>query len=136
MLRIRSPILARLARLGRAAIIQQKVWEKATIVPGCNPEIWRKDCCGAWLKRNQYGKRESPFGWEKDHVIPVSKGGYDKLYNLRPLNWQNNASRQAGRLICSVTSSRGHLEGFRKAPRKVAFQRRRRGKAIGIGNWN
>ena len=82
----------------------QKVWEKGVIVSNDYEDEWRKDQCGAWINRNQYGNRQSDYGWECDHIKPDSKGGSDALYNIRPLHWKNNASRQAGRLKTVVTS--------------------------------
>ena len=82
----------------------QKVWQKAAIVPGYDPNFYRKDQCTAWISRNDYGNRNSQHGWEIDHIIPVSRGGGDELSNLRPLHWQNNAARQDDRLVCAVTS--------------------------------
>lgn len=82
----------------------QKVWEKGFIVIGYDSKKWRKDQCWAWINRNQYGNRHNDYGWECDHVKPESKGGSDALYNIRPLHWQNNASRQTGRLKTVVTS--------------------------------
>ena len=82
----------------------QKVWEKGSITSGNDQLLWRKDACGAWINRRQYGNRNSQYGWEIDHIKPDSKGGSDYLLNLRPLQWQNNASRQAGKLDCVVTS--------------------------------
>ncbi len=70
-----------------------QVWSKAAIVPGVNSDVWRKDLCGAWIKKDQYGNRRSGYGWEIDHVKPCAKGGKDDLSNLRPLHWENNDSK-------------------------------------------
>ena len=83
----------------------QKVWEKATVVSGNDPKHWRKDECGAWITRNQYGNRDNKYGWEIDHIKPESQGGGEELSNLRPLQWQNNAGKQTGRLTCPVSAS-------------------------------
>ncbi|OUL27284.1 hypothetical protein BV378_11705 [Nostoc sp. RF31YmG] len=80
------------------------VWCQAMVVPHYDPRVWRKDQCGAWINRYEYGNRNSPYGWEIDHITPVALGGSDVLSNLRPLQWKNNASRQAVRLVCSVIS--------------------------------
>lgn len=31
------------------------VWEKGEKVPGFDPEKYRKDQCGAWIQKDQYG---------------------------------------------------------------------------------
>lgn len=81
----------------------QQVWQKGRIVPGYDPNVWRKDECGAWIGRNYHGDRNSQYGWEIDHIRPESQGGSDELSNLRPLQWQNNVSRQDdGYLTCPV----------------------------------
>ncbi len=80
------------------------VWKKAKRVIGFNPAKCRKDQCDAWICWEDYGNRTSDYGWEIDHITPVSKGGTDDLSNLRPLQWENNASRQEGRLCCVITS--------------------------------
>jgi hypothetical protein len=82
----------------------QEVWEKGKVVPGNDPNIYRKDCCDAWIKRNEYGNRNSNYGWEIDHITPKSNDGGDELSNLRPLQWENNMSKSNGRLVCVVTA--------------------------------
>ena len=82
------------------------VWAKASAVPGYDMNVSRKDVCGAWIAWRDYGNRDSQYGWEVDHVLPVAKGGTDKLSNLRPLHWQNNARKSDGALVCAV-SARG-----------------------------
>ncbi|CAJ1760531.1 TPA: HNH endonuclease [Aeromonas dhakensis] len=82
-----------------------EVWNKATFISQGNElKGFRQDQCGAWIQRSQYGNRDSKYGWEIDHVTPVSKNGGDNLGNLRPLHWKNNAARQDNRLSCTVYS--------------------------------
>lgn len=69
-----------------------KVWAKASEVPGYDSNIWRKDFAGAWIRREYYGML-GKYGWEIDHLKPVVLGGTDDLSNLNPLQWQNNRSK-------------------------------------------
>lgn len=86
----------------------QQVWEKGTILSGIDPNVWRKDACGAWIYRSAHnGKRENlvDYEWEIDHINP---NGGDDLSNLRPLQWKNNLDKGEGRLACPVTSDGDH----------------------------
>ncbi len=78
------------------------VWNMAIIVPGYNPNQYRKDCCGAWVKWEEFGNRNSNYGWEIDHIVPISKGGEHRTNNVQPLHWENNAAKADGPLICVV----------------------------------
>lgn len=80
----------------------QKVWEKGKVVSNNDPKFWRKDQCGAWIKRNEYGNRNSQYGWEIDHISP---SGSNDLSNLRPLQWENNVSKSDGNLKCIVSAN-------------------------------
>ena len=68
------------------------VWRKAKEVENYNPDIWRQDFAGAWIRRDQYGVK-SNYGWEIDHLKPLSKGGTDEMDNLCPMHWKNNRTK-------------------------------------------
>ena len=70
----------------------EAVWNKATVVPGYDPTDYRKDACGAWIRRQSYGT-VGDWGWEIDHITPISFGGTDDFTNLQPLHWQNNRGK-------------------------------------------
>lgn len=70
----------------------EAVWQKAQIIPDNNPNIFRQDYAGAWIRRDQFGKT-TDYGWVIDHVVPRSKGGTDSLENLLPLHYLNNIKK-------------------------------------------
>ncbi len=69
------------------------IWQKGKIIPNYPPNIWRHDKCGKVMKWDEHGNRSSDYGWEIDHINPVSNGGGDNTENLQPLNWKNNADK-------------------------------------------
>lgn len=70
----------------------EMVWEKGQVVNNNNPQVWRKDYAGAWIKRDQYGV-ETEYGWVVDHRNPISNGGTYNSRNLEPLHWRNNKTK-------------------------------------------
>ncbi|NMB91237.1 HNH endonuclease [candidate division WWE3 bacterium] len=78
------------------------VWAKGIVVVGYDTNYVRKDCYGALMERKNYGNRNSKFGWEIDHLVPVSAGGLDTISNLQPLQWENNASKGDKTLLSTL----------------------------------
>lgn len=64
---------------------------------------YRKDMCGAWIKRDQYGKK-GKYGWEVDHIYPKSFAEenlindelYNDITNLQPLHHRNQGPAGKG----------------------------------------
>ena len=77
-----------------------KVWNKGREIPGKDPEVTRQDTCGTPMKKDDYGDRESDYGWEIDHKDPK---GSDNLSNTQPLQWKNNINKSDGELKCKCS---------------------------------
>ena len=81
--------------------LKRQVWEKGQKVEGFNPDMYRKDPCGAWIVWDKFGALDNLYGWEIDHIFPqatLEKKGFsailiNDLKNLRPMQHDNNASK-------------------------------------------
>jgi len=69
------------------------IWEKALIITGYDSKLFRADRFRTLICYSDYGNRNSDYGWEIDHIIPVDKGGTNDYGNLEPLNWKNNTTK-------------------------------------------
>ena len=51
------------------------------------------DISGKLMLWDEYGNRNSEYGWEVDHILPREKGGKTVIENLQPLNWRTNEDK-------------------------------------------
>ena len=70
------------------------IFAKGKIIPGKNPDLYRKDAEGHVIYFHSYGL-ETEMGWEVDHEFPKAKGGSNRLSNLQPLQSSENAKKGA-----------------------------------------
>jgi hypothetical protein len=94
-------------RFGRpfTGLLKATIWLNAAVVPGKDIALWRQDPCGAQMYWHDYGKTNSTYGWEVDHLLPVARGGTDDTSNLQALHWKNNRQKanDVGVNYCVVT---------------------------------
>ena len=72
---------------------KKEIWDRGKTVYGLSPDVWRDDKCGKRIKWTEHGNTSSTYGWEIDHINPVSNGGSDYPSNLQPLHWRNNRDK-------------------------------------------
>ena len=80
--------------------LKERVWAKAIVIDGFEPNEVRKDVCGAYIIK-KFSNRENIYAWEIDHISPVSvlkahnvpEALIDNIINLRPLCYRNNISK-------------------------------------------
>jgi hypothetical protein len=78
-----------------------KVWQHGRVMTDLDPALWRKDECGAWMRREHYERPSSEFGWK---IVNISIGGPDTVENLRPLQHANGYDRGEQHAHCKVTA--------------------------------
>jgi hypothetical protein len=62
------------------------VWERGYVMAEKDPFFFRLDELGNEIHRWAHANAASPFGWQKDLVVPAAFGGDGHITNLRPLH--------------------------------------------------
>ncbi len=71
---------------------KEQVWNKARIIKGKNPNIWRRDPLGNIINWQFYATN-GKYTWEIDHIRPKLKGGSDDIRNLQALSKKVNRNK-------------------------------------------
>ena len=87
------------------------VWQNSSKIEIRNPEVWRQDFAGAWIRKDQYGLK-SNFGWVIDHIKPKSMGGDDSIDNLQALHWKNNIAKGDNYLVVETCITSNGLDNI------------------------
>lgn len=75
------------------------VWQSARALYDFDGEVWRRDMCGAWIRRDHYGNDRSDFGWK---IVNVSAGEPDAAAHLRALHHANAYDRANQKATCRL----------------------------------
>ncbi|MGD2075503.1 MAG: hypothetical protein PVI91_13990 [Gammaproteobacteria bacterium] len=81
----------------------QRVWDNARAVSDRDPTEWRKDECGAWMRRDHYDSEASELGWK---IQDLSAGGDAGIEQLRAFQRDNSFDPAARKPHCRMTADR------------------------------
>ena len=68
----------------------RRVWEKASVIRGQNPEVYRMDVNGKWIKMKEFNNTDSEYGWTI-YSVDGSDIAMHNLQELIPVHTYNNS---------------------------------------------
>ena len=92
------------------------VWQRGRVMPEADPQQWRQDECGAWIRREHFSREDSDFGWKIETVLP---GAAQATEALRPFHWRNGYDVANRSLRRRITADRSNVpaEKYATPPR-------------------
>jgi hypothetical protein len=97
----------------------ESTWEHGRTMPEVDPAVWRQDACGAWIRRDQFGREGSEFGWKIENV---ANGGPATAAVLRPFHCRNGFDAANRKPHCMIKADRAGVPSgeFAAPPRNRA----------------
>ncbi len=92
------------------------VWQHGRAMPEADSSLWRQDACGAWMRRDHFGREDSEFGWKMERI---SAGSPDSPETLRPFHVRNHYDIANRRPHCRTAADRSDVpaEKYAHPPR-------------------
>jgi hypothetical protein len=69
----------------------RRVWDKASTIPGQDPDAYRMDVSGTWIKMKDFNDEDSVYGWTI-YSVDGAQHNLGNLPKLIPLHTFNNHS--------------------------------------------
>ena len=101
----------------------EAVWAHGRTLPEADSAEWRQDACGAWIRREHFGREDSDFGWKIEQIA----AGAQSAENLRPFHWRNalrHRRTRAAFAACAPTAPAFRPKSTAPPPRKRAAYRK------------
>jgi len=74
----------------------KRVWAKAIPIQGQNPDVFRTDINGVWIRLKDYNNVDSIYGWTIYQLTSQKEEGTKNIMNLIPVHTHNNVIPLAG----------------------------------------
>ena len=69
----------------------RRVWEKASTIPGQDPETYRLDMSGTWIRLKDFNDEDSVYGWTI-YAVDGTEHNLQNIAHLIPLHTFNNST--------------------------------------------
>jgi hypothetical protein len=90
----------------------EAVWAHGRVMPEADGAHWRQDSCGAWIRREHFGREDGDFGWKLEKI---TAGGPDTAESLRPYHWRNDYDVATGHAHCRIMADRSGVAAEKHA---------------------
>lgn len=101
----------------------ETAWEHGRTLPEADPAVWRQDACGAWIRRDQFSREQSEFGWK---IEDLANGEPGTPPVLRPFHCRNRYDPANRKVHCEIRADRAGVPSgeFAAPPRNRAVHGR------------